>query len=154
MGREIRRVPVGWEHPKDNKGIYIPMFDKDYESAAEEWLKNCASWEEGTHPDRWTEYGKDYNYFWDYEDGPPDKESYRPKFLSKPDHYQIYETVTEGTPTSPVFKTLNEMVQWLMVEGYSNEAAQNFAKGGYAPSMVIMGDVMKMGIHACEDLNK
>lgn len=32
MGREVRRVPAEWQHPKDERGRYIPLFDgKDYE---------------------------------------------------------------------------------------------------------------------------
>jgi len=26
MGREIRKVPSNWQHPKDTKGHYIPLF--------------------------------------------------------------------------------------------------------------------------------
>ena len=39
MGREIRRVPKGWEHPRDEGGKYIPMFDQSYDDAAKEWLE-------------------------------------------------------------------------------------------------------------------
>ena len=43
MGREIRRVPPNWCHPiireyGIDKGPQ-PMFDKTYEVAAEEWLR-------------------------------------------------------------------------------------------------------------------
>jgi hypothetical protein len=34
MGREIRRVPANWEHPKDERdGGYIPMYDDDFDAA-------------------------------------------------------------------------------------------------------------------------
>ena len=39
MGREIRNVPEGWVHPKNEYGNYQPMFDKTYKEAAEEWIK-------------------------------------------------------------------------------------------------------------------
>lgn len=35
MGREVRRVPQNWEHPKDQHG-YIPLFD-GHKKAAREW---------------------------------------------------------------------------------------------------------------------
>ena len=28
MGREVRKVPGDWQHPKDEKGHYIPLFDE------------------------------------------------------------------------------------------------------------------------------
>lgn len=40
--------------------------------------------------------------------------------------WQVWETVTEGSPISPVFATGNECVTWLVGEGYSREAAHNF----------------------------
>ena len=27
MGREVRRVPADWQHPKDARGRFIPLFD-------------------------------------------------------------------------------------------------------------------------------
>ncbi len=36
MGREVRKVPSSWEHPKNRKGSFIPLFDgKDYRSDLE-----------------------------------------------------------------------------------------------------------------------
>jgi hypothetical protein len=40
MGREIRRVPPNWEHPKDADGNYKSMYDWEYETAAREWLRD------------------------------------------------------------------------------------------------------------------
>lgn len=50
------------------------------------------------------------------------------------DGYQIWENVTEGSPISPVFDSLDSMVEWLVREGYTESAARNFVAGGYAPS--------------------
>lgn len=33
MGREIRRVPKNWKHPRLEDGRYQPMFDQNYEEA-------------------------------------------------------------------------------------------------------------------------
>lgn len=50
--------------------------------------------------------------------------------------YQVWETVSEGSPISPVFKDANDLVCWLNEsEGYSLDAAINFVHGsGWAPS--------------------
>lgn len=55
--------------------------------------------------------------------------------------YQLWETVSEGSPVSPVFATEKEMIDYLCDNGYSWEAAANFVRGpGWAPSMVLTGN--------------
>jgi hypothetical protein len=147
VGREIRRVPKDWKHPRDErKDRFIPMFDYDFDSRMEEWYQEWQLWKQGKHDDQ-----RDYP-FWEYE-YPPDPDTCRPTFDSEPTHYQIYETVSEGTPKSPVFESLDDMVDWLIQEGHSEKAARNFAQDGYVPSMVMNitpGKEPKfwMGIHA------
>jgi hypothetical protein len=49
--------------------------------------------------------------------------------------FQIYETVSEGTPVSPVFDTLGDMEDWLVnMKYYSPEEAKEFCKQGWTPS--------------------
>lgn len=36
MGREVRRVPENWEHPTNNNGNHIPMFEYSYPDWEEE----------------------------------------------------------------------------------------------------------------------
>jgi hypothetical protein len=147
MGREIRRVPADWVHPKAEEqqwtgdkfefvetAHYRPLYDKDYETAAQEWLAEFDLWRAGTHPDQ----EQDTTYFWDF-DPPPREENYRERkwTVEEATHYQIYETVTEGTPVSPVFATLDELVEWCVAQGYSRHAAENFAKQGWVPSMMM-----------------
>ena len=114
MGREIRRVPADWQHPVGEDGRYIPLLDKTYEEALKEYELDLASDPE-----------------WAFI---RDEDCYRPAFASEATHYQIYETVTEGKPCSPVFETLGEMVEWLVLSGYSRRAVQNFANNGWVPS--------------------
>ena len=33
MGRELRKVPANWEHPKDEDGKYHPMYNQYYGDA-------------------------------------------------------------------------------------------------------------------------
>lgn len=37
MGRELRRVPQNWEHPKENDK-YVPIHNEFYGDAFSEWL--------------------------------------------------------------------------------------------------------------------
>lgn len=60
------------------------------------------------------------------------------------DGWQVWETVSEGSPISPVFATDEELVNWLISEGYSEGAAEQFAKSGWVPSMVMKdGDLRR-----------
>jgi hypothetical protein len=52
-----------------------------------------------------------------WEGGPPRPDSYRPAFESAPTAFQVYETVSEGTPISPVFETRDELIDWLVNDG-------------------------------------
>ena len=141
MGREIRRVPKDWQHPKDGEGHYMPAHDEDYDTAAKEWIENCQQWIEGTHPDQEDpEIAVKYPYYWDWVGPPPDMDYYRPAFESEPTHYQIYENITEGTPVSPVFETEAEMLEWLIGQGHSEKAAKRFIEEGFAFSMVMRVD--------------
>jgi hypothetical protein len=51
--------------------------------------------------------------------------------------FQIYENVSEGTPVSPIFRSGEELRQWMVAQGESPEAAAVFLKVGHAPSLVI-----------------
>src|SRR5271156_6251442 len=108
MGREIRKVPKDWQHPRwtaDNTirsnliGKFQPLFDGDYDTVAQEWIANFALWQAGKHP-----HQEDY-YFWEY-DSPPDRESYRERKWTEAEatHFVVYETVSEGTPVTPAFE--------------------------------------------------
>lgn len=146
MGREIRRVPPNWEHPRytadnardrRNIGQYISMYDKDYDTAAQEWLAELAAFKPDEHN----------KYYWEYAGNPPDEESYRPKFTAEPTWYQAYETVSEGSPVTPPFATQAELVDYLVNIGemagtqycrkLSRPAAEAFVSGGWAPSMIV-----------------
>lgn len=161
MGREIRRVPANWEHPRYTEenapsnpfriivGEYMPMFDRSYSEAIVEWIKNHHLWEEGKHPDQISGSGKEHRYYASWGGSPPDVDYYRPDW--KPDDatwYQVYQTVSEGTPVSPPFATQDELIEYLVANGdfwdekrghggWKREVADKFVKDvGWAPSMV------------------
>jgi hypothetical protein len=162
MGREIRKVPLGWEHPSEamlpwqldngyhryhkpgefGYGLkFQPMYDNDIESKWREWKEELDQWLDGQHAMQIKFPGEEgskptYANFVGWEGRSPDPDSYRSEVWTAEEAncYQIYETVSEGTPVSPVFETLDEMEQWLIGQGYSEAAAKGFCKIGWVPS--------------------
>lgn len=69
------------------------------------------------------------------------------------DGWQVWETVSEGSPISPVFATAEEVVRWLVdVGGYSEAGARGFVCAEWAPSGIITGDGRYLsGVDACAE---
>jgi hypothetical protein len=181
MGREIRPVPDGWEHPTEEKPNYHrttmetrfkPLFDRSYEEACAEWWKEAQAWQAGERPD----YAGDDSpkWYWDWNGSPPDVNYYRPEWADEErTHFQIYETVSEGTPCSPVFATLAEVADWMCQpidrvtwpqynrgkdwqcsQGKTREQAEAFTKVAWAPSGVIIGGQFQGGIEGLAAMAK
>lgn len=144
MGREIRKVPADWEHPKDADGHYRLMHDQTYQEVIISYLKDELSWYLWP-PKNWR-YIKEWFECW------PNKAYYRPKWDIEPSHYQIYENVTEGTPVSPIFASKDDLTDWLIEQGHSRKASERFAKDEYVPSMVMTNKGIFMGIDALDIL--
>ena len=145
MGRKIRKVPPNWKHPKDNNGQYIPMVDDGFKSALDKWITQYNLWEAGKHPNQ-KEYPDETKCeYWEWDDGPPSPEYHRPEFKEKPTWFQVYETVSEGTPVTPTFETKAELIKYLVETGsecsgkWSQKAAENFGEKEWAPSCIISG---------------
>lgn len=171
MGREIRRVPPSWEHPKTpgdwaSPGEYFPLLDETLEGARREWLEDCARWLEGGVPSSYIHIEHPEELLAKYprtvagyiEMGHPfptdkDGEYRRPEYTEEATAYQIYENVSEGTPMSPVFPTEDEMLRWLIGQGYSEYASRSFIKSGYAPSFIFDTRTEKMyeNIHGLDE---
>lgn len=167
MGREIRRVPPNWEHPAfayckhkpTCHTCYQPLHDQLYEEAANVWLENFAEWQRGERPDYFTE--GDAEYFWDWDGMPPDKHYFRTYKDEEATWYQVYETVSEGTPVTPPFETEKELIEYLVEHGdfwaqkrnegaVSREAAKRFVYGlKFAPSIVVKDGKITVGIESC-----
>jgi hypothetical protein len=160
MGREVRRVPANWEHPKDWRGHYKPMHDRDFLAESREWMDSAIAWENGTDPDAADQKEK-YPFYWQWAGGPPDQEYYMPAWPdAERTHYQMYENVSEGTPISPVMETPEALARWLTdnnapasgSHGATYEGWLRVCRGGYAPSLVIANGVMMSGVDALTDL--
>ena len=46
MGREVRKVPANWNHPKRSDGSFKPLFD-GFTCRCEDWDRECAKWNAG-----------------------------------------------------------------------------------------------------------
>ena len=173
MGREIRRVPSNWDHPKNEHGSYQPMFDASATERFEEWLKDFGKFKRNELSEISEEHGYDindpYSAFCDWNGGPPDHQYHRPSW-SEATWWQVYETVSEGTPVTPPFATQHELIEYLVANGdfwdqrrrkegriissfscepWAREAAEAFVKGpGWAPSFVATGSEIKSGVEA------
>lgn len=141
MGREVRRVPADWQHPKDKDGEFFPLYGRPYEVDASEFMEMATT--------------KGLQEAVDWFGSAPDKKDYMPSWPdAERTHYMMYETVTEGTPISPAFETPEELAHWLADtnasafgrQGASYEGWLRVCRGGYAPSMVICNGVLQSGV--------
>lgn len=161
MGREVRRVPSDWQHPKEynpNRGSseFKPLYERDWASAAAEWDCDRAKWEAGERPDYASDYARDYP-FDQWEGRRPFSEDYMPNWPAEQrTHFMMYEDTTEGTPISPAFATPEELARWLVDNNASAFGGMTadydhwlrVARGGWAPSMIITGGVVESGVQA------
>ena len=49
---------------------------------------------------------------------------------------QIYENVSEGTPDSPIFDSVNQMKDWLVTQGWDDARVAYLVDNGHAPSFI------------------
>ena len=147
MGREVRMVPPGWEHPKGDDGRFKPLHN-GYKEAKEGFLKTLA--EEGLQA-AIEEYGC------------PDQEDYMPDWSDdEATHLMMYENVTEGTPISPAFATPEELAKWLADNKASAFAGMtatyeqwlSTCKRGFALSACVSGGELKSGVAAEHEIDK
>lgn len=173
MAREIRRVPPNWEHPmhevpdyRTGRMIkrYRPMYERDFAEAMHEWYATWCKWENRERP---ADAEPDEKY-WDWCGSPPDPNYYSHGFTEdRCTWYQVFETVSEGTPVTPPFATKEELAEYLanngdfwdqarVKEGRNNgqpapwgrEAADRFVGTGFALSMMVIDRKM----HTARDM--
>jgi len=158
MGREIRRVPPNWNHPVDSRsGQLKPMFDETFEQASTEWKNEFAEYYTAINGDYYQEDRKADDgtpwEFWEWSGDPPNREYYRPWKDEEATWYQVWETVSEGTPVSPPFETKEELIEYLVKEGdfwdqkrreggWDREAATKFVGTGWAVSFMVNDGVI------------
>lgn len=191
MGRELRRVPANWNHPKygeqrtnrdsiyycraanHHRGDeqYMSLFDRSYKKAATDWIAEFTDWHVNGKKE-----SDICEYYWEYAGAPPEAEmyvSYDPDDESVCTWYQLYETISEGTPATPPFEKPEDLIEYLCTKGdfwqqsdqregridsfrgknYSREAATEMVLGGgYAPSFVMINGRLIDGPAAMAEL--
>lgn len=168
MGREVRRVPADWQHPKAfsptrQRMEYMPLFEGgDYEQRAAEWDEEYQKWQEGLcrsygEGERWRPIDDDYKAmcYTDYAGARPSPDDYMPDWPAEArTHLMMYESTSEGTPISPAFETPEELARWLADNGASSFGSSTatyeqwlpMCRGGWAPSMVAVGGEVVSGV--------
>lgn len=162
MGREIRMVPPNWQHPKNERGHEQPMFNENFGDRFAKWLAEFDRVRRGEMTDIERECYAEPSMTplaeWLRDEGmPPNPAYYRPWRDEEATWFQVWETVSEGTPVSPPLATRGELVDYLVARGdfwdqkrghggYSREQAEAFVNAGWAPSFAIVGNKTAAGI--------
>lgn len=164
MGREVRMVPPNWEHPKIERHGRVddqPMYDREFGPAFAEWLADfdriragdLTDLERECYPRGLADWIKDYTA--------PDPDYYRPWRDDEATWFQLWQTVSEGSPVSPPFATREDLAAYLaehgdfwdqsraregragftrgQATGWGIERARAFVAAGWAPSMMVTG---------------
>lgn len=174
MGRKLRMVPPNWDHPvvtlRNGQEGYQPMRDRAFEAAAKEWKERFLKWEAGERPN-WISEEFSKMEFWEYDGPPPNRECHRPWQDSEATWFQVWETVSEGTPVTPPFATKEELIEYLVANGdfwdqkrreegrhdincepWPRQAAERFVNGpGWAPSLVMDAKGVRSGVESLQD---
>jgi hypothetical protein len=178
MGREIRKVPANWQHPVvgDDYGRLRkkPMFDRQYEVACTEWLADFDRIRAGDLKGYEVECYPLGVCQWAADNHAPSPDDYRPWPDDEAVWWQLWETVSEGTPVTPAFASADELIDYLAqhgdewdqkrciepdwvslwggvpgVSGWGRERAERFVRHvGWAPSMVIADGKIMTGVEA------
>ena len=89
-------------------------------------------------------------------------------FDAPADHFQIYQTVSEGTPVSPVFASKEEMIEWMIapidrsseynrgqdwrcMQGMTRKQAEAFCEDESAVSMISSSEIGVVAGHRLPD---
>lgn len=106
MSKEIKRVPPGWQHPKNSlRYYYESLIDSSYKQAL---LRFETLIEEKGIEEAEKECGK-----------LPDPKSYMPEWMEEErTHYQMYEVdrYNHAMPVSPIFSTPEQVARFMVIK--------------------------------------
>lgn len=154
MGREIRRVPKDWVHPKiPRTNKYEPML-QNYAAHLDDYLSEMAHVASNLKKIMTGEpvyaFNETFTNAQDYYDEAVGRSFGMPKpqdFMPTGTCYQLYEDVSEGTPLSDVYETANELIEHLTTKGdfwdstpWDMSAAVGLVDMGFVPTAVFMKD--------------
>lgn len=166
MGREVRKVPPDWQHPKVyryGEEKYQPMYDTSFKEAEADWLADFDRIRAGEMTELEKECYPEGLMAWANDESPPNPKYYMPDWPDEErTHFQMYEDTSEGTPISPVMEGPEALARWLAETGASSfghstatyEQWLPICKGGFAPSMVIAGGRALSGVEAMSETDK
>ena len=152
MGREIRRVPANWVHPKsDRTGRFKPL-SQNYKGRLDDWLTESASAVADiktlTAGGQVEAYGEVFTDSGEYHDKQVRHCGSMPSprdFMPEGDWYQLFEDTSEGTPLSDPFKTAGELKDYLTTKGdfqssdpWGEDAVDSLLSYGFAPTAVFI----------------
>lgn len=91
----------------------------------------------------------------EYEGQFAERDAWKPVDPPAGEGWQLWETVSEGSPISPVCATREEFIAWLMNDYYwgsngplTKEQAENFVESAWAPSFIVQNGEVTEGIKA------
>lgn len=149
MGRRLVRVPPGWQHPRinlDPAKPYLPLFTSNFASDLAIYRAERASWERGFGPE-----GTEDTY--EEWDGPePNPLDYLPQWsYLDATHWQVYETVTEGSPITAVHADPQSAIEELAnIEARHGSTTTSYqwwcalTKNGQAERLLIPSDPFRI----------
>lgn len=165
MGREVRRVPKDWQHPKNEAGNLDPLKD-NFIKELYQWDEGSRRWDQGQ---RWDYFKKDWGpkdeidvtcTYAEYAGDRPERADYMPDWPeAERTHWQMYEDTSEGTPISPVMETPEALARWLADNNASAFAGMTATysqwlvtvkKGWALCSMQRSGEPLMSGVEANE----
>lgn len=92
---------------------------------------------------------------WTSEEGRIRQESWKPTPPPPGEGYQIWETVSEGSPISPVFASPEDLARWMVQNARRVDRETTYEQWlafilgpGWAPSMVMCGSTLQTGVAA------
>lgn len=101
--------------------VFIPLHDQSFEQACDEWDEYLAQWGLGTYPDQPQDMLRTLVGFEEWHGPRPSlrqgHSTFRPHFEEDASCYQLYETISEGTPISPVYCDINSLFRWMITDG-------------------------------------
>ena len=173
MGYEVRRVPPNWKHPQIESGgedSKQPMYDEDFSEVWSAWLADFDRIRRGDLTEFEQKYSPRGLVDWLQDDGqPPDPSYYRPWSEEEATWFQLWETVSEGTPITPPFSSEEELMNHLVAVGdewslkraldpslfglyprdprWSRKAAEAMISSESAPSMVVVNGGPEAGVY-------
>lgn len=120
MGRELRRVPANWQHPKRD-GRYVPLYGGSWSAELAEWQRTAEAFAKGVTLDG-SPLPSEANgcTFDEWHGSRPEHIDYMPDWPETVrTHFQMYETCSEGTPLTPVLESPEAVARWCAENGAS-----------------------------------